>query len=217
MHLGSEKYLLLDLFFDSCNLIIKVLETLPPPSWRWYKIVLRRIIEFFLWKKLKGWPHCHHSEIFILWSGSPRMKKKMWWFGNLTHPIDPTAVLPATARISKFTLKFEHSSHLSLPRGRTVQYGRPLKMSRELMMLHERVISPDATFPIDSLDRTIAFKCHFSSWPYSLKSSLLNRHISCVRSSHSLYWILDLLTLKCSSTVIGWRWKVASLLCLGLA
>lgn len=55
-----------------------------------------------------------------------------------------------------------------------------------------------------------------SSSPSSLKSSLLNRHISCVRRSPSLYWILDLLTLKCSSAVIGWRWKVASLLCLGL-
>lgn len=134
-----------------------------------------------------------------------------------THPIDPIAILQATARISKFTLKFGHLSTLSLLRGSTGQCGRPLKMSGELMMLHERVISPDTTFPIESLGWTIAFKGHFSSWPYSLKSSLLNRHISCVRSSHSLYWILDLLTLKCSSTVIGWRWKVASLLCLGWA
>lgn len=84
----------------------------------------------------------------------------MRWFGGLAHFIDPIAILPATARIYKFTLKFEHSIHLFLPRVGTEQYGGPLKMPGELMVLHEGVISPDATFPIDSLDRTIAFKCH---------------------------------------------------------
>lgn len=88
------------------------------------------------------------------------MKKKKRWFGDLTYFIDPITVLSVEAGIYKFTLKFQHSSHLFLPRVETEQSGGPLKMSGELMMLHEEVISPDATFPVDSLDRTIAFKCH---------------------------------------------------------